>query len=123
MGQRTPRRVALLKSSRGRACRRCAAQMWVGIDGSGNRPAWHPELISVTDMSSQVIYWFDANMWFSARHDDGLTERVLPALSQQPLIRRTVPYQVGGGRWGRGSPARGIWRAERMCSWQRFSNR
>ncbi|KAG1662011.1 hypothetical protein FOA52_009500 [Chlamydomonas sp. UWO 241] len=70
------------------------SQMWVGHDNSGNRPGWHPEMITVTDMATRSCYWFDANKWFSTRHDDGVVERVLPALTSQPYLRRTVPYQV-----------------------------
>lgn len=52
------------------------------------------QVISVTDLTSHVTYWFDANLWFDSRQGDGLTERTLLALGAEPLIRRMVPYQV-----------------------------
>ncbi len=52
------------------------------------------QVVSVTDLTTHSTWWFDANMWFSTRHGDGATERVLPALGAQPIIKQICTYQV-----------------------------
>lgn len=42
----------------------------------------------MTDLTTHVTYWFDANMWFDRNQGDGLIERVLMALPAEPRIRR-----------------------------------
>ena len=46
------------------------------------------QVVSVTDLTTHVTYWFDANMWFGRNQGDGLIERVLMALPAEPRIRR-----------------------------------
>ena len=53
------------------------------------------QLISVTDTSTHVTWWFDANMWFDRTQGDCLIERILMPLSAPPpQPRKTAAYQV-----------------------------